>query len=155
MSHPNSGFRRNILVVDDEPEIVACVCEFLTGRGFNVLGLSNSLEAASRLGSFRPDVCILDFRMPERSGAELLETIKQYDFRIEVIFLTAQNEASVAVDLMRKGALDFLLKPLGLNQLLLFIKRPLEHRRLFIGNEKYRFHIQQHVHEKTKERHPA
>jgi len=45
MLHPNSGSRRNILVVDDEPEIVACVCEFLAGRGFNVLGLSNSLEA--------------------------------------------------------------------------------------------------------------
>ena len=72
MSHPNSGSTRNILVVDDEPEIVACVCEFLTGRGFNVLGLSNSLDAASRLGSFRPDVCILDFRIPERSGAEFL-----------------------------------------------------------------------------------
>ena len=150
MSHPNSGSTRNILVVDDEPEIVACVCEFLTGRGFNVLGLSNSLEAASRLGSFRPDVCILDFRMPERSGAELLETIKQYDFRIEVIFLTAQNEASVAVDLMRKGALDFLLKPLELNQLLLSISRALEHRRLIIENENYRFHLEQLVLEQTK-----
>ena len=138
------------MVVDDEPEIVACVCEFLAGRGFNVLGLSNSLEATSRLGSFRPDVCILDFRMPERSGAELLETIKQYDFRIEVIFLTAQNEASVAVDLMRRGALDFLLKPVELNQLLLSVSRALEHRRLIIENENYRFHLEQLVLEQTK-----
>src|SRR2546426_12521202 len=120
MSHPNSGFRRNILVVDDEPEIVACVCEFLAGRGFNVLGLSNSLEAAFRLGSFRPDVCILDFRMPERSGAEFLETIKQYDFRIEVIFLTAQNEASVAVGLLREGALEFSFEALEMNTLFVF-----------------------------------
>src|SRR2546422_2148138 len=88
--------------------------------------------------------------MPERSGAELLETIKQYDFRIEVIFLTAQNEASVAVDLMRKGALDFLLKPLELNQLLLSISRALEHRRLIIENEKYRFHVEQLLLEQTK-----
>src|SRR2546422_10037330 len=68
--------------------------------------------------------------MPERSGAELLEAIKQYDFRIEVIFLAAQNEASVAVDLMRKGALDFLLKPLELNQLLLSINRRCSSARL-------------------------
>src|SRR2546422_11510136 len=88
--------------------------------------------------------------MPERSGAELLEAIKQYDFRIEVIFLAAQNEASVAVGLMGKGALDFLLKPLELNQLLLSLSRALEHPRLIIENENYRFHFEQIVLEKTK-----
>ena len=67
-----------------------------------------------------------------------------------MIFLTAQNEASVAVDLMRRGALDFLLKPVELNQLLLSVSRALEHRRLIIENENYRFHLEQLVLEQTK-----
>ena len=56
----------------------------------------------------------------------LLDIIKQKDDRIEVLFLTAQDETSLAVDLMKRGALDFLLKPVELNQLLLSIGRAIE-----------------------------
>ena len=99
MFQPSHASAAKILVVDDEPEIVAFIREFLQEHDFEVLGISDSLEALSRLESF-PDVCILDFRMPHRSGGELLDMIKQYDSRIEVIFLTAQDEASLAVDVM-------------------------------------------------------
>lgn len=149
MFQPSHASAAKILVVDDEPEIVAFIREFLQEHDFEVLGISDSLEALSRLESF-PDVCILDFRMPHRSGGELLDMIKQYDSRIEVIFLTAQDEASLAVDVMKRGALDFLLKPVELNQLLLSIGRAIEHRRLIIENENYRFRLEQLVLEKTK-----
>src|SRR5438093_5805861 len=139
-----------VLIVDDEVEIVAFIRALLVSHGYHVLGVSNSVEASSKLASFRPDVCILDFRMPHRSGAELLDIIKQQDPRIEVIFLTAQDETSLAVDLMKRGALDFLLKPVELNQLLLSIGRALEHRRLIIENENYRLHLEQLVLEKTQ-----
>jgi len=111
MLQPPSESTARILVVDDEPEIVAFIRELLTNRGFEVLGFSDSLAASDQLDSFHPDVCILDFRMPHLSGAELLDIIKQKDDRIEVLFLTAQDESSVAVDLMKRGALYFLLKP--------------------------------------------
>src|SRR5204862_3319062 len=103
-----------------------------------------------QIDSFQPEACILDFRMPHRSGAELLDIIKRKDDRIEVIFLTAQDETSLAVDLMKRGAMDYLLKPVELNQLLLSIGRALEHRRLIIENENYRLHLEQLVLEKTK-----
>ena len=139
-----------ILVVDDEVEIVAFIRELLSSHGYEVLGLSDSVEASSRLVSFRPDVCILDFRMPQRTGADLMAIIKRHDPRIEVIFLTAQDETSLAVDLMKRGALDFLLKPVELNQLLLSIGRAVEHRRLILENEQYRLHLEELVLEKTK-----
>src|SRR5260370_18991197 len=150
MLQPPSESTARILVVDDESEIVAFIRELLMSRGYEVLGSSDSLEAPLRLESFRPDVCILDFKMPHRSGAELLDIIKQHDSRIEVIFLTAQDEASLAVDLMKRGALDFLLKPVELGQLLLSIGRAIEHRRLIIENENYRLHLEELVLEKTK-----
>src|SRR2546426_4244568 len=139
-----------ILVVDDQVEIVAFIRELLVSHGYQVLGVSNSVEASSKLASFRPDVCILDFRMPQRSGAELLDIIKQHDSRIEVIFLTAQDETSLAVDLMKRGALDFLLKPVEVNQLLLSLDRAIDHRRLLLENEQYRLHLEELVLEKTK-----
>src|SRR5216684_3906541 len=139
-----------ILVVDDEAEIVAFIHELLVSHGYEVLGLSDSIAASSHLVSFRPDVCILDFRMPQRTGAELLDIIKQHDSRIEVIFLTAQDETSLAVDLMKRGALDFLLKPVEVNQLLMSISRALDHRRLVVENESYRLHLEQLILEKTK-----
>lgn len=145
---PDSTAR--ILVVDDEPEIVSFIRELLTNRGYDVEGLSDSREFASRFKSFRPHVCVFDFRMPYYSGSSLLDIAKQADPKVEVIFLTAQDETSLAVDLMKRGALDFLLKPVELNQLLLSIGRALEHRRLTIENENYRLHLEQLVLEKTR-----
>src|SRR6185295_3691301 len=139
-----------ILVVDDEPEIVAFIRELLMNRGYDVLGVSDSREAPAQFDAFRPDACVFDFRMPHHSGADLLDIIKKKDPMVEVIFLTAQDEASLAVDLMKRGAMDYLLKPVELNQLLLSIGRALEHRRLLIENENYRLHLEQLVLEKTK-----
>src|SRR5206468_6109302 len=107
-------------------------------------------QAPSKCDSFRPDLCILDFRMPHCTGSVLLDTIKRKDPTVEVIFLTAEDETSLAVDLMRRGAIDFLLKPVELNQLLLSVNRALEHRRLILENENYRCHLEQLVLEKTR-----
>jgi putative nucleotidyltransferase with HDIG domain len=135
--------------VDDETEIVAFIRALLIHHGHRVLGLSDSREVAATLDSFEPDVCILDFRMPHISGSVLLDQIKAKDPTIEVIFLTAQDETSLAVDLMKRGAIDFLLKPVELNQLSLSVNRALEHRRLVKENEAYRLHLEQIVLEKT------
>ena len=138
-----------ILVVDDEPEIVAFIRELLTNRGYEVLGLTQSREAASQFDSFRPDLCIFDFRMPNLTGSDLLDAVKKKDSMVEVLFLTAQDETSLAVNLMKRGAIDFLLKPVELNQLLLSVGRALEHRRLVLENERYRLHLEQLILEKT------
>src|SRR6516162_11959328 len=150
MVHIGSDARSRILVVDEEPEIVAFIRELLISRGYEVLGLSDSREASARFDSFHPDACLFDFRMPHHSGADLLDMIKKKDPRIEVLFLTAQDEASLAVDLMKRGATDFLLKPVEVNQLLLSIGRAIEHRRLVIENEIYRLLLEQLVLEKTR-----
>jgi putative nucleotidyltransferase with HDIG domain len=87
--------------------------------------------------------------MPHLTGSDLLDAVKKSDSAVEVIFLTAQDETSLAVDLMRRGALDFLLKPVELNQLLLSVGRALDHRRLVTENETYRLHLEHLVREKT------
>src|SRR5437667_5021089 len=139
-----------ILIVDDEPEIVAFIRELLTSRGYEAMGLSQSREAPSHFDSFRPDLCIFDFRMPFLTGSDLLDAVKQRDPSVEVIFLTAEEETALAVDLMKRGAIDFLLKPVELNKLSLAVSRAMEHRRLVRENEDYRRHLEQLVAEKTE-----
>jgi putative nucleotidyltransferase with HDIG domain len=147
MSAAPSG---RILVVDDEVEIVSFVRELLIHRGYDVAGLSDSRLAVGMFESFRPDVCILDFRMPHVTGSLLLDAFKRADPTVEVIFLTAEDETTLAVDLMKRGTIDFLLKPVDVTHLLLSISRALEHRRLIKENEAYRLHLEQLVDEKTK-----
>jgi putative nucleotidyltransferase with HDIG domain len=147
-SPTSSTFR--LLVVDDEPEIVAIIRELLIGGGYEVLGLSDPREVETEFDNFCPAACIFDFRMPYRTGADLLDIVKKKDPKVEVIFLTAQDEASLAVDVMKRGASDFLLKPIELNQLVLSVGRALEHRRLIMENEQYRLHLEQLVMEKTR-----
>jgi putative nucleotidyltransferase with HDIG domain len=148
-SQPSSAALKRILVVDDETEIVSFIRELLTNRGYEVLGLCDSRQAMATLETFHPDVCILDFRMPYVSGAVVLDSIKQADPTVEVIFLTAEDETTLAIDLMRRGAIDFLLKPVELNKLSLAISRAMDHRRLVMENEAYRRHLEQLVAHKT------
>src|SRR5436305_14694444 len=102
---------KRILVIDDEPEIVSFIRELLMHRGYEVSGTSDSRQALDLLNCFHPDVCILDFRMPYMSGSVVLDSVKKTDPTVEVIFLTAEDETTLAIDLMRRGAIDFLLKP--------------------------------------------
>jgi len=141
---------RRILVIDDETEIVAFIRELLTHQGYEVLGLSDSREALSSFMTFKPDLCILDFRMPHVSGSAILDMVKGTDSTVEVIFLTAQDETALAVDLLKRGAIDYLLKPVELNQLSLSVFRAVEHRRLVQENEAYRHHLESLVAEKTQ-----
>ena len=139
-----------ILVIDDEPEIVSFIRELLEHRGYEVLGLSDSRLALDTFKSFRPDVCILDFRMPHLSGSVILDAVKTADPTVEVIFLTAEDETALAVDLMKRGAIDFLLKPVELSKLSLAVSRATEHRQLVKENQAYRRHLEQLVAEKTQ-----
>ncbi len=147
MSNPPTAKR--VLVIDDESEIVSFILQLLSRRGYEACGLSDARAAMKALSEFHPEVCILDFKMPHKLGSEILDAIKEADPTIEVIFLTAENETSLAVDLMKRGAIDFLLKPVELNQLSMSVERAFEHRRLVKENEAYRLHLEQLVAEKT------
>jgi response regulator RpfG family c-di-GMP phosphodiesterase len=142
--------KARILVVDDENEIVAFIREMLLIQGYLVEGISDSRKALDVVHQFRPDVCVLDFRMPHFAGSALLDAIKKEDSTTEVIFLTGENETSLAVEMMKRGALDYLLKPVALEQLSLAVTRALEHRRLVLENKAHNEHLERLVAEKTQ-----
>src|SRR5438093_13134379 len=130
-----------ILVIDDEAGIVILVSEVLRSLGYEVLGLANSREAEGKFRVFQPDLCLLDFRMPALTGADLLRQFKTIDPLVEIIFLTAEAETMLAIDLMKAGAIDYLLKPVDIGYLAAAVRRALEHQQLLRENVDYRIHI--------------
>lgn len=139
-----------ILIVDDNPEMVGVVERVLSREGHCVVGLSDSRAAIDAFQLLKPDVCVFDFTMPHVSGADLLDACKAIDPMVEVVFLTGENEAALAVDLMKRGAIDFLLKPIDLGAVSRAVSRALDHRRLVMENSAYRAQLEALVAERTQ-----
>src|SRR5205814_2314785 len=104
-----------ILVIDDEPEIVALTSGYLTAKGYEVRYSTDPREGVELFATFGPDLCVLDFNMPGLTGDQLLQEFKAIDPSVEVIFLTGETETGLAIDMMKAGASDYLLKPINLH----------------------------------------
>jgi putative nucleotidyltransferase with HDIG domain len=139
-----------ILVVDDEPAVVGLIIDALDREGYIVQGEIDSRKAARVFETFKPGACILDLNMPHLAGSALLEIFKGLDPTVAILFVTGQNEAALVVDLMKRGSIDVLLKPVKLTMLTEAVRRALDHRRSAIENEEYRLNLERIVHEKTK-----
>ena len=121
-----------ILIVDDEQDFLDSARRGLIGAGFKTLRLeSDSRKAAEAVeNGDRFDVALLDINMPWMDGLQLLERIKNASPDTECLMVSAINEAKVAVDCLKKGAYDYLTKPLNRDDMVAAIRRALERKRL-------------------------
>ncbi len=103
-----------VLVVDDEPDAVDLLQEFLAGKGYEVVTACNGEEALERVKADRPHVILLDVRMPRMNGLEVLRQVRQIDKEVGVIMVTAVNEEDTGRQAMALGAFDYVVKPLDL-----------------------------------------
>ena len=124
--------QQHIIVVDDEVDFLQSVRRGLLAAGFrNVYTESDPFEALSRIEQSHPmDLAILDITMPGMDGIDLLTRAKQAVPDLEAIMVTARNDARHAVESLRKGAYDYLVKPVTWEDLVVAINRALEHKRL-------------------------
>ena len=100
-----------VLLVDDEEEFVETLAQRLEVRDFDVATATNGADALARIEGEDIDLVILDVQMPGVDGIEVLRCIKQSKPLIEVIMLTGHATVQTAIDGMKLGAFDFLLKP--------------------------------------------
>jgi len=106
-----------VLVVDDEERFRLTLAKLLAVRGLDVTTLGSGQEALEALRQKDFDVIVLDVRMPGMNGIETLAEIKKINPMIEVIILTGHASVDVAVDIMKLGGYDYLLKPCSLEEL--------------------------------------
>jgi two-component system response regulator AtoC len=116
----------SILVVDDEYSVAGFVKEVLTEEGYHVEVSHNGREALSVVKKFSPDIVILDFMMPDMNGLQVLAELKAFDESIQVLMLTAYNSVPTAIEAIRQGAADYILKPFDLETLKLAVAKLVE-----------------------------
>ncbi|MGC8766003.1 MAG: sigma-54-dependent transcriptional regulator [Brevinematia bacterium] len=115
-----------ILVIDDEKSIREGLKTALKMENFDVVTSEDGRDGLDKLGLFCPDAVILDLKIPVISGMEFLKKVQSLDCNTPVIILTGHGGVDEAVEAMKRGAYDFLTKPVNLEKLVLVLKRAIE-----------------------------
>jgi DNA-binding NtrC family response regulator len=107
-----------VLIVDDEERFRTTMCKLLTVRGVEAAMAASGKEAIEKLRQNPYDVIILDIRMPEMGGVQVLSEIRKIDPDAEVIIMTGYASVDTAKEIMKLGAYDYVLKPYAVDELM-------------------------------------
>ncbi len=119
-----------ILVVDDERVIREILCEFLALEGYMVRSVEDGERALTELRMRPYDIVISDLKMPKVSGLELLEKITTEKLDVLTVIMTGFGTVETAIEAMKKGAYDYILKPFKVEEVIHIVQRGLERQRL-------------------------
>ncbi len=119
-----------ILVIDDEESVRYSFRYVFEGDGVEVLTAATAGEGLQLLQEQQPDVVLLDLKLPDRSGLDVYSQIRTVDPKRPVIFITAHGTTETAIEAMKQGAFDYLVKPVDLDRLSQILSRALEAARL-------------------------
>lgn len=125
-----SGEQVDILVVDDDISHCTILQALLRGWGYRVALANNGLQALEKVREKVFDLVLCDIRMAEMVGIETLKEIKTFNPSIPVLIMTAYSSVDTAVEALKSGALDYLIKPLDFDKLQLTLSEALAHTRL-------------------------
>ena len=125
-----------IMVVDDDQYLLAAIKQTLALNGYTVQTFGNPLEALAGLEGRSYASVLADIRMPEMDGMQLLERILERDADLPVILMTGHGDISMAVEAVKKGAYNFLQKPVDEDIILATLARAIERRQLVLDNRR-------------------
>jgi response regulator RpfG family c-di-GMP phosphodiesterase len=123
-----------ILVVDDEQVIREILADFLTLEGFNVRTAKDGGAALTELSRARFDLVLSDLKMPNMGGIELLEAISKHAPHVVTIIMTGFGTVETAIDAMKRGAYDYIMKPFKMEEVVHTVRRGLERKKLQAEN---------------------
>jgi signal transduction histidine kinase len=136
-----------LLIVDDEAALMTALCTTLQDEGYTTTGFTSAKAALTALRDQEFDLMLTDLMMPEMDGIQLLRAAQEIDHDLVGIVMTGHGTIDTAVEDMKTGALDYLLKPFKLSAVLPVLSRALEVRRLRRENAE----LAQRVRERTAE----
>jgi putative nucleotidyltransferase with HDIG domain len=147
---PRVGRRPRVLVVDDEPQVRTLIGSTLDRQGFDVELASSGRRAMDLLDSNIFDLVLTDIVMQDVNGIALLEQIHHQQPDLPVVMVTAVHDIGVAIDSMRRGAYDYLLKPFEREHLMSTVRRALNHRQVMQESQNYQQSLEQMVLARTE-----
>lgn len=119
-----------ILVIDDDRAVLLLVAKALSESDVEVLTAGSAEEGLAAVRNHKPDTVLLDVQLPDESGLEIVTQIHSLDPKLPVVFITVSDKSDTAIEAMRLGAYDFLLKPLDVGQVQDIVERTLNTRRM-------------------------
>ena len=147
---PEHDDELTILIVEDEEAVRRSMAAYLSDCGFHVMEAANGREGLEVLGAVKPDLLLLDLRMPEVDGLQVLSRLRDLHPDLPVIVVSGVGVVSDAVEALRRGAWDFLLKPIeDLSVLRHAVDMALERATLIEDNRRYREHLEEEVEKRT------
>ena len=141
----------SMLIVDDDQSILNFISIFFRDYGYHVVGCSNAGEALVALEKKRFDVVLTDITMPDISGIELLEKIHTANKEIPVILMTGYPDLNKAIEAIKKGAFDFIVKPYNPDYLIHSVKKAVNYYRLMQMEKDYKIRLEKDVAQRTQE----
>ena len=147
----NAKAGNRILLVDDDPFILESAVRVLAGQEYSLTACSNAREAEAEMRGNDFDVVLTDIKMPEVSGLDLLETIHKRDPQLPVILMTAYADLQLAVEAIKKGAFDFIIKPYHPEYLVHSVKKAVQYGNYLKWKENYRLYLEDMVRIRTQE----
>ncbi|NIO05313.1 MAG: response regulator [Proteobacteria bacterium] len=121
----DSQLRKRILICDDDRAFLAVLVESLNARGYEPTTAAKGKEALDRFARLSPDLVLLDYRLPDMDGGQVLQKLRTAEARIPIILMTGFGDQKVAAELMKSGAMDYLVKPFQMGELLESIENTL------------------------------
>ncbi|MHB8881003.1 MAG: ATP-binding response regulator [Thermodesulfovibrionales bacterium] len=143
--------KADILIIDDDPNLRKTLSDILRAKGYQTRTAEDGAEGLSLINQNRADLALIDLRLPDMSGLEVLARIKADHPLTEAIILTGNATLDSAIEATNKGAFSYLQKPYEIDQLLLHIRRALEKSRSEAKIREYQEHLEELVRERTKE----
>jgi len=137
----NSTERRDtldVLVVEDDVRVRDLLCRYISSQGHRVRSAGDGVEALELIGKSPPDLVLTDLKMPRMDGMELAAYLREHAPQVDVIVLTAYADRDSAIQALRLGVYDYLVKPLDLTELGASLRRVAERRRLMRYSETLR-----------------
>jgi len=142
---------RQILIVDDDAHVREVLYQIFVSANYQCALATNGREGLEVFRAERPPLTVTDLKMPEMDGIGLLEGIRREDGDAAVIVLTGAPDVKTAIDSLKLGAYDFIMKPVNVDELLFAAERALEHRQLLIERREYHALLERRVAEATRE----
>ncbi|MBQ5941553.1 EAL domain-containing protein [Massilia sp. AB1] len=125
-----------LLLVDDEPRLLSSLYELLQGRGYRLVTASSGSEALAQLSRQRFDLVLLDLRLPDIGGHDIMDFINEKGIDAHVIVMSGEVGIDAAIGALKRGAYDYLRKPYSREELLTTVANALQQRRLAADNER-------------------
>ena len=120
----------DVLLIEDTPSMARVYLEYLKRGPFRARHCMTGQEALDDIAHNPTDAVLLDLRLPDMDGLDVLKHIRSREFQVAVVVITADGSLNRAIEAMREGALDFLVKPFNADRLLITLGNVLERRRL-------------------------